>query len=41
MNTIFTEKMNIVGVAGRCGSGSKFMVASMNPSNQYETFDAR
>jgi hypothetical protein len=28
MNTIFTEEMNIVGVAGSWGSGSKFIVAS-------------
>jgi hypothetical protein len=32
INMIFTDKMNIVGVAGRCGSGSKFIVASIiNP----------
>jgi hypothetical protein len=30
INTIFTEEMNIVGVAGSCGSGSKFIVASIN-----------
>jgi hypothetical protein len=30
MNNVFTEEMNIAGVAGRCGSGSKFMVASIN-----------
>jgi hypothetical protein len=29
MNTIFTEEMNIVGVAGNWGSGSKFIVASI------------
>jgi hypothetical protein len=29
MNTIFTEEMNIVGVAGSWGSGSKFIVASI------------
>jgi hypothetical protein len=27
MNTIVTEEMNIVGVAGSWGSGSKFIVA--------------
>jgi hypothetical protein len=29
-NTIFTEEMNIVGVAGSWGSGSKLIVASIN-----------
>jgi hypothetical protein len=28
-NTIFTEEMNMVGVAGSRGSGSKFIVASL------------
>jgi hypothetical protein len=28
--TVFTDEMNIVGVAGNCGSGSKFIVASLS-----------
>jgi hypothetical protein len=29
INTNFLDEMNIVGVAGICGSGSKFIVASI------------